>query len=65
MKTVIPDKVNAIGRVCRVIGVRTNAEMVESDEVRQMLASLEVDYAQGFGMARPHPESAGIAEGLT
>ena len=58
MKTVIPDKVNAIGRVCRVIGVRTNAEMVESDEVRRKLVSLDVDYARGFGIARPHPLGA-------
>jgi len=58
VKTVIPDKVNAIGRVCRVIGVRTNAEMVESDEVRRKLVSLKVDYAQGFGIARPHPLGA-------
>jgi len=51
-------KVNAIGRVCRGIGVRTIAEMVESEEVRRKLASLEVDYAQGFGIARPCPLGA-------
>ena len=51
-------KVTAIRRVCQGSGVRTIAEMVESDEVRQMLASLEVDYAQGFGMARPRPLGA-------
>ena len=51
-------KVTAIRRVCQGRGVRTIAEMVESEEVRQKLASLEVDYAQGFGIARPHPLSA-------
>lgn len=51
-------KVTAIGRVCQGRGVRTIAEMVESDEVRQKLASLDVDYAQGFGIARPHPLGA-------
>ena len=48
----------AIRRVCQGSGVRTIAEMVESDEVRQKLAWLEVDYAQGFGMARPRPLGA-------
>ena len=51
-------KVRAIQHVCRLTGVRTIAEMVESDEVLQMLRSLETDYAQGFGIARPHPLEA-------
>jgi EAL domain-containing protein (putative c-di-GMP-specific phosphodiesterase class I) len=51
-------KVAAIRRVCRGIGVRTIAEMVESEEVRQKLAALEVDYAQGFGIALPRPLGA-------
>jgi EAL domain-containing protein (putative c-di-GMP-specific phosphodiesterase class I) len=48
-------KVRAIQRVCRVIGIRTIAEMVESEEVREMLRAAEVDYVQGFGMGKPHP----------
>jgi len=48
-------KVTAIRRVCLGIGVRTIAEMVESEEVLRKLAALEVDYAQGFGIALPHP----------
>ena len=51
-------KVTAIRRVCQGRGVRTIAEMVETDEVLRKLASLEVDYAQGFGIARPHPFGA-------
>jgi len=51
-------KVTAIRRVCQGRGVRTIAEMVESEDVRQKLASLNVDYAQGFGIARPHPLGA-------
>ena len=51
-------KVTAIRRVCQGRGVRTIAEMVESDDVRRTLASLGVDYAQGFGIARPHPLGA-------
>jgi len=46
--------VNAIGRVCRVIGVHAIAEMVESEDVLRKLASLEVDYAQGFGIGLPY-----------
>lgn len=48
-------KVNAIVRVCRGIGVSTVAEMVESDDVLNKLATLGVDYVQGFGVARPRP----------
>ncbi len=51
-------KVTAIRRVCQGRGVRTIAEMVESEEVPRKLAVLEVDYAQGFGIARPHPLGA-------
>ena len=51
-------KVTAIRRVCQGIGVRTIAEMVESEEVLQKLRSLGVDYAQGFGVALPHPLGA-------
>ena len=51
-------KVTAIRRVCQGIGVRTIAEMVESEEVLRKLAALEIDYAQGFGVALPHPLGA-------
>jgi EAL domain-containing protein (putative c-di-GMP-specific phosphodiesterase class I) len=46
-------KVRAIQRVSKVIGIRTVAEMVESDESREKLRAIEVDYAQGFGIAKP------------
>ncbi len=46
-------KVRAVQRVCKVIGIRTVAEMVESDESIAKLRSVEVDYAQGFGIAKP------------
>ena len=48
-------KVRAIQRVCRVIGIRTIAEMVESDESREKLRAVEVNYVQGFGIAKPRP----------
>ncbi|MBE0613683.1 MAG: EAL domain-containing protein [Burkholderiales bacterium] len=46
-------KVRAIQRVSKVIGVRTIAEMVESDEILEKLRAVGVDYAQGFGIATP------------
>lgn len=51
-------KVTAIRRVCQSMGTRTIAEMVESEDVLQKLVSLGVDYAQGFGVARPQPLGA-------
>ena len=44
-------KVRAIQRVCEVIGIRTIAEMVESEESIEKLRGVGVDYAQGFGIA--------------
>jgi len=46
-------KVKSIQRVCRTIGVRTIAEQVESETALLALRRLEVDYAQGFGVAAP------------
>jgi len=48
-------KVRAIQRVCKVIGIRTIAEMVESDECQEKLRAVDVDYVQGFGVAKPQP----------
>jgi len=48
-------KVRAIQRVSNVIGLRTVAEMVESDESLERLRAVGVNYAQGFGIAQPRP----------
>lgn len=48
-------KAKAISAVCRKIGVRTIAEFVESEETLEKLRAIGVDYAQGFGIARPGP----------
>lgn len=50
-------KVRAIQRVSKVIGLRTIAEMVESDDCLERLRSVGVDYVQGFGIAPPRPFS--------
>jgi PAS domain S-box-containing protein len=48
-------KIKAIGRVSKVIGVRTVAQFVESTELLPKLGELGIDYAQGYGISRPHP----------
>jgi EAL domain-containing protein (putative c-di-GMP-specific phosphodiesterase class I) len=47
-------KVEAICRVCSVIGLKTVAQFVENSGALQLLAEFGVDYAQGFGVAMPH-----------
>lgn len=46
-------KVIAIDRVAKKIGVKTVAELVESDEIVAKLGTLGIDFAQGFGISRP------------
>lgn len=48
-------KLQAIATVCQKIGVRTIAEFVESGDTLNKLRELGIDYAQGFGVARPGP----------
>ncbi len=50
--------VEAINQVGHVIGIRTIAEFVENDEILQRLREIGVDYAQGYGIARPAPLQA-------
>ena len=48
-------KVKAINRVAKGIGIKTIAELVESDQTIARLRDFQVDYAQGFGISRPQP----------
>lgn len=50
-------KITAINRVARSIGVKTIAELVESEETIAKLREVGIDYAQGFGISRPRPLS--------
>jgi EAL domain-containing protein (putative c-di-GMP-specific phosphodiesterase class I) len=45
--------VEAINRVGFVMGIRTIAEYVENDLILEKLEQIGVDYAQGYGIARP------------
>lgn len=49
------NKLRAIVRVAQTIKVGVIAEFVEEAEVLARLVALGVDYAQGFGIARPAP----------
>jgi PAS domain S-box-containing protein len=48
-------KVTAINRVAKLIGVKTIAELVESEETIVKLREIGIDFAQGFGISRPKP----------
>lgn len=48
-------KIVAINRVAKLIGVKTIAELVESEETVSKLRDVGIDYAQGFGISRPRP----------
>lgn len=47
--------VQAIAQLARSMKLTTVAEFVETDEIRLHVASLGVDYGQGFAIARPAP----------
>ncbi|HEY9847431.1 MAG TPA: EAL domain-containing protein, partial [Candidatus Caenarcaniphilales bacterium] len=50
--------VEAISRVGQVMGIQTIAECVENNAILEKIKALGVDYAQGYGIARPHPLQA-------
>ena len=45
----------AINQIGHVMGLKTIAEFVENDTILQKLTELGVDYAQGYGIAKPRP----------
>ena len=47
--------VNSIHQLASVIGIKTIAEFVENDVIRNKLAEIGIDYAQGYGISRPVP----------
>jgi hypothetical protein len=44
------------------MSIATVAEYVETDEIRQRIAALGVDYGQGFAIGQPQPFSDVLAE---
>ena len=47
--------VDACNRIGHAAGLKTIAEFVENDEVKDCLTELGFDYAQGYGIAKPVP----------
>lgn len=47
--------VEAIARVAGVMGIRTVAEYVENDAIKEFLTKIGVDYGQGYGIHKPEP----------
>ena len=47
--------VEAINQIGHVMGIQTIAEFVENQDILEKIISLGVDYAQGYGIAKPAP----------
>jgi EAL domain-containing protein (putative c-di-GMP-specific phosphodiesterase class I) len=47
--------VEAINHIGHLMGLRTIAEFVENDAIAQKLRGIGVDFAQGYGLAKPAP----------
>ncbi|PCM46413.1 histidine kinase [Marinobacter sp. ANT_B65] len=47
--------VDACNRIGHAAGLKTIAEFVENDAIRARVTELGLDYAQGFGIAKPKP----------
>ena len=45
--------VKSINELGHIVGVKTIAEFVESDEIKFLLKDIGVDYAQGYGIGKP------------
>ena len=49
------DKVITIHQLAQNAEIKTIAELVETDDIVAKLQEIGIDYAQGFGIAKPHP----------
>ncbi|MGH1372363.1 MAG: EAL domain-containing protein [Cellvibrionaceae bacterium] len=47
--------VSTINHLAHSMSLKTVAEYVETDALKQKLADIGVDFVQGFGISRPHP----------
>lgn len=47
--------VKSINEIGKVMGMETIAEFVESDDIKNILHGIGVDYAQGYGIGKPAP----------
>lgn len=49
------ERVETIHQRCQDLGMRTVAELVETEAVLDVLVEIGIDYAQGFGISQPVP----------
>jgi EAL domain-containing protein (putative c-di-GMP-specific phosphodiesterase class I)/PAS domain-containing protein len=49
------NKVKIINQLAHDVNVKTIAELVETDDIIKKLREIGIDYAQGFGIAKPYP----------
>jgi len=54
--------VESINQIGRVMGIKTIAEYVENKKLVETLRDIGVDYAQGYGIARPVPVTSLIRD---
>jgi EAL domain-containing protein (putative c-di-GMP-specific phosphodiesterase class I) len=60
VKSIVDDPIDramvkSINEIGQVMGMKTIAEFVENDAIRDILKELGVNYAQGYGVAKPMP----------
>jgi EAL domain-containing protein (putative c-di-GMP-specific phosphodiesterase class I) len=64
IRTICHDKVNramveSFNRIAHVMGIQTVAEFVESEEILDILKTMNVDYVQGNAISMPQPLGLG------
>jgi diguanylate cyclase (GGDEF)-like protein/PAS domain S-box-containing protein len=47
--------VEAIHKIAKIMGIQTIAEFVENDAILEQIKEIGIDYAQGYGIAKPRP----------
>jgi EAL domain-containing protein (putative c-di-GMP-specific phosphodiesterase class I) len=47
--------VESANQIGHAMGIQTVAEFVENDEILRILRDIGVDFAQGYGVAKPQP----------
>lgn len=63
--TIAAEMVGAIARIAAVMDIKTIAEFVENDAIIAKLKVLGLDYAQGYGIARPYPLESAVTQLVT
>jgi diguanylate cyclase (GGDEF)-like protein/PAS domain S-box-containing protein len=64
IKSLIDDPVNrvmveSIQRIAQVMGLKTIAESIENQGILEQVRGLGINYAQGYGIHKPHPFNLG------